>query len=265
MQVSVYQGVGFILVILMAVLQLVPLLGLFSPLPDWKVLYASMEMLLLLFLLINAWRIWRVLAGHCSSSTGDEALILNVARLCFLSLALCVLGDLINRNYFDLYYQHGSNIEHSYLADSVWFFFPGYACFIVAAYRVGRQRSLSRVFMFGTGLVFSVLGLLSFVTMYQDGAGTYVATLTGTYAALIAVMCAAALWLIKACGWAAMKWIAIGAVLASVADALIGNFWIYREGFYPAIAHINMMIYFASQALLQQLPLQLWMFRETSE
>jgi len=106
-------------------------------------------------------------------------------------------------------------------------------------------------------LIFIGVGVLSFAGMYKEGAGVYVTTMTGTYAALISVMCASALWLLKSYGWQAMKWVALGAVLALLADALIGNFWIYREGYFPNVAYLNWIIYFSSQALIQQLPIKL--------
>ena len=168
------------------------------------------------------------------------------------------MGDLINRNFFELYYQYGSNIEHTYLADSVWFFFPGYFCFIYAVYLVARHKNVPLFFIGYTALIFVGIGILSFAGIYKEGAGAYVATMTGTYAALISVMCAAALWLLKSYGWQAMKWVALGAVLAPVADSLIGNFWIYREGYFPSISYVNWIVYFSSQALIQQLPVKLY-------
>ena len=256
-----FKKYALVLFLLNACFQLAALLGLFTvTTSQQKTIYGSIEMLLIVLLLFNGWHIWRVLEKKYADQSDDHTWIVGIAKLCCLSLALCVMGDLINRNYFGLYYQYGSNVEHTYLADSVWFFLPGYSCFIYAAYLVGRHNNVSLFFMGFTALLFVGTGIISFVTMYKDGAGAYVATMTGMYAALIPVMCATALWLLKSYGWQAMKWVAIGAVLATVADALIGNFWLYGDGYFPAIAYINYIVYFSSQALIQQLPLKLEKF-----
>ena len=49
-------------------------------------------------------------------------------------------------------------------------------------------------------------------------------------------------------------------MLAMIADALIGKFWIFGangQGYFPLISHLNWIIYFGSQALIQQLPIAL--------
>jgi len=253
-----FRKIALLLVCLGGCLQLSALSGLIVVSnPMQKAIYGSVEMFLVLGLLINGWAIWRTIKTYSVSRGEAHLWVVGIARLCFLSLALCVIGDLINRNYPELYYQYESNVKHTYLADSVWFFFPGYCCFIYAAYLACRHSDLSLRFMGLTAFLCVVAGIVSFAGMYKEGAGTYVATMTGTYAALIPVMCAAALWLLKSYGWQAMKWIASGAALATFADALIGNFWIYGEGYFPAISYLNWIIYFASQALIQQLPIKL--------
>jgi len=253
-----FKKYAFILFCLSLCLQLPTLLGLFTvTTPQQKSIYGSIEMLLIALLLLNGWSIWRVLKRKYATQGASYAWILEVAKFCFISLALCVMGDLINRNFLELYYQYGSNVEHTYLADSVWFFFPGYSCFIYAVYLVARHKNLSLLFVGYTALIFIGIGILSFAGIYKEGAGAYVATMTGGYASLISVMCAAALWLLKSYGWQAMKWVALGAVLAPVADSLIGNFWIYREGYFPGISYVNWIVYFTSQALIQQLPVKL--------
>jgi hypothetical protein len=253
-----FRKFALMLVCLSGCLQLSALSGLvLVRTPTQKAIYGSMEMLLVVLLLINGWAIWRAIKYHHVNQGGTPVWVVGIARLCFLSLALCVMGDLVNRNFPGIYYQYGSNVKHTYLADSVWFFFPGYCCFISATYLAGRRKNLSLRLMGLTAFLCVVAGLVSFAGMYKEGAGTYVATMTGTYAALIPVMCASALWLLKSYGWQAMKWVASGAVLATIADALIGNFWIYREGYFPAISYLNWIIYFASQALIQQLPIKL--------
>lgn len=214
------------------------------------------EMLLILALLGNAWLILRALRGA-------DPMVAGCARLMFASLALCCLGDLVNRNVGGRLFAYDELIAHSYLADSVWFFLPGYGLYLLASLRVARDAGLSARFL---GLVTAgaaLLGALSFADLYRPGVAAYVLAMTGTYAVFITVVGASAIWLVRALGWAQAWPVAIGAVLALLADALIGHFWLYRDGFFPAISHLNWIIYFGSQALLQQLPLQLEAARDT--
>jgi hypothetical protein len=55
-----------------------------------------------------------------------------------------------------------------------------------------------------------------------------------------------------------MAWlVGLGLVLAAVADAVIGSFWLYGnqgDGFYPAVRDINWVIYIGSQSLVIHLP-----------
>ena len=44
-----------------------------------------------------------------------------------------------------------------------------------------------------------------------------------------------------------------GALLAVVADLMIAELWIRRDA-YPVVEHANWIVYFASLALIQQLP-----------
>lgn len=49
----------------------------------------------------------------------------------------------------------------------------------------------------------------------------------------------------------------VGLVLASVADVVIGSFWIYGnegQGFFPLVSDLNWMIYIGSQCLVLHLP-----------
>ncbi|MGB1580765.1 MAG: hypothetical protein ACPHER_04580 [Nevskiales bacterium] len=236
-------------------LLLVLLSTLLLPIEDGSVgkrWFGHAEMLLIAALLGNAWLIRR-----WAQQSGQSPLTQSTALLCFLSLALCAGGDFINRNYFGIYYGHGSSVRHSYLADSVWLFAPGYGLFLLATLRVALARQVSKAFISGCAVIAAALGALSFADLYQPEAGTYVSSMTGGYAAFISIVGVSALWVTKALGWRLAYPVAIGAVMATIADALIGNFWLYREGYYPAISHVNWILYFASQALVQQLPLQL--------
>ena len=248
----------FILILLSTCYQALALLG---ALPintqAQQTIYDSSEIALILVLLFQSWKIRQALKAKYEPLLNEEhRWVLGISKLCLVSLAICILGDVTNANYFQLYYQHGSNVKHSYLADSVWFFFPGYACFIYAAYRVGLRNQLSRSFMMGTAILCGGIGSMFYALMHQEGAGWYVTMLTGPYAGMISVMCAAALWLLKSYPSYALKWIALGAALAAIADALIGQFWIFSD-WYPTIGYINWIVYFASQALIQLLPIEL--------
>lgn len=249
-----FRANALLLVLASTLLQGLALLGLL-PVADGsagKFWFGTAEMALIIALLGNGWLIRR-----WTLQSGQAPLTQSIALLCLLSLALCVGGDFINRNYFGIYHAHGSSVRHSYLADSVWFFAPGYALFLWATIRVARARAVSPALITGCALVAGVLGGLSFVDLYQPQAGAYLSAMTGGYAVFIAIVGVSSIWLVKALGWRLAYPVALGAVMATLADALIGNFWIYRDGYYPAISHVNWILYFASQALVQQLPLQL--------
>lgn len=222
-----------------------------------RIWFGVAELVLIVLLLINGFSIKRWVFDHSNSLLARQ-----VAWLCVLSLGLCVAGDVVNRNFAQLFYQHGSVVKHDYLVDSVLFFAPGYLLLALALWRVAVVKGVSSSFMAVSGGLFGGVGLLSFFGMANFAAGDYVLGITGSYTIVIGVISASGLWLLKAYGGLSAPrslWlVAIGAILATVADALIGNFWIYGnngEGFFPAISHINWIVYFGSQALVQQLPL----------
>lgn len=249
-----FRANALILVLLSTLLQGLALLGLL-PVEDGtvgKVWFGTAEMALVGALLVNAWLIRRWVL-----QSGQSDLAQSTALLMLLSLALCVGGDFINRNYFGISHGHDSAVRHTYLADSVWFFAPGYGLFLWATIRVALAKGVSEGFIAVCALIGGALGALSFADLYTPEAGRYVSIMTGGYAVFIAIVGVSAIWLVKALGWRAAYPVATGAVMATLADALIGNFWLYREGYYPAISQVNWILYFASQALVQQLPLQL--------
>lgn len=217
-----------------------------------RILFGVGEMLLIIALLGNGWLIKRHWQGQQPGS-----LAASTARLMFYSLAICVLGDLVNRNFGGELFGHGPLIAHAYLVDSIWAFAPGYALFLLASWRVARQAGVCPKRMTGIAIGAAALGLIGYIDLPAPGTSGYVLALTGGYAALITVVGAAAIWLVLALGWSRAWPVAIGAVLATLADALIGHFWLFREGYFPTVSHLNWIIYFGSQALLQQLPLQL--------
>lgn len=216
-----------------------------------KTVLALAEMALLLLLLWNGWRI-RNWAG---SVPGRTNLPVQVASLVFASLALCILGDLVNRNFPQTFYTHDNVIEHSYLVDSVWFFFPGYALFLVAAWKATAHQ-VPWFLRWPLLVIAAVAAAASFAGLVLPGCSPYVVLMTGGYAVLITLMVPAAIWIAVALGRPAWH-VAAGAALATVADALIGHFWLFGHGHYPDIAYLNFVVYFLSQALVQQLPVVL--------
>lgn len=205
------------------------------------------EMAFMLFLLLNGWRIQQHMqAVHAG------AMATQTARWGLVSLALCTLGDLVNRNFGQQYFAYDQVIEHSYLADSVWFFLPGYLVWVVLAWKVAATRVNWRIRLL-TLLLAAMAGLTSWYTLVLPGTSAYVMGITGAYSLVITAMAAAGGWMLMANGRVAWL-VATGAVSATVADALIAQFWLFGHGHYPGIAHLNFALYFASQALLQQLP-----------
>lgn len=245
-----------VLVVLVTLVQVAAWTGLFpvSTGSPNKTVLGIAEMLLIAALVWNGWRI-RQQVARLVLPAERSARLGTVATLTLASLAICSLGDLVNRNFSQTFFTHDTVIEHSYLADSVWFFFPGYALFVLTAWYVTRDR-VALWLRTASLAVAAGAGLASFAGLVLPGTSPYVAVLTGSYAVLISLMVPVALWLVLAFG--RRLWpVALGAALATAADTLIGQFWLFGEGFYPGVAYLNLVVYFLSQALLQQLPLYL--------
>lgn len=209
--------------------------------------FSTVEMLLILLLLIQGWRI-----RQWSNSTGQDVLVQKVARLCFYSLLLCGIGDFVNRNYFEQYYQWDAIIKHSYLIQAIWFFFPGYLLIAVANWQLGRHHVSRRFAAVGIAIALA-FGTLAFLSNYDPKVSTYASSAMFLYTLLHVTLVFSTLWVIKAYGWSASCVVVIGVLLAPVADVLIGHFWIYQD-YFPLIEHVNWIIYFTSLAMIQQLP-----------
>ncbi len=235
-----------VLVLVAGGLQFFAWLGAAAPLVRDQPALGVIEMLLLVALLANGWRIRQWILAHRPAHAA-------LATLVWLSLALCVLGDLVNRNFAQQFFRHEAVIEHSYLVDSVWFFFPGYALWLVAAWLATRAR-VPAWLQAGSLAVGVLAGVATFQSLALPGMSAYSTALTAAYTVLISLMAVAALWVAIALGRAGVA-VAVGAVLATVADALIGQYWLFGSGYYPGIAYLNFAVYFLSQALVQQLPL----------
>lgn len=245
--------VAFALIALSAVLQGAALAGLFGPLeaPSFRLNIGVVEMALMAALCLNGLAIILRLV-----QLKAPARVERVAWMCWASLLLCTAGDWINRNFGLDYYQYDPVIEHSYLINSVFFFAPGYALFIAAAgvaaghVQSKQQRALALSLT-------AFIGLVGFLPIANWAASAWALGITGFYAMVVTGMLAVAWWffsLFGLSGW----WLSLGAALASLADALIGQFWLYGHGNYPEIVHINWLIYFTSQALIQQFSWRYW-------
>ena len=70
---------------------------------------------------------------------------------------------------------------------------------------------------------------------------------------VLATLAASTIWLVVGYSWRAARVVVVGCLLAVLADALIGSFWIATDH-YPAIEHVNWIPYFASLAMIQRLP-----------
>ncbi len=238
-----------VLVTLSTLLQCLALLGVL-PIASGSLgrhVYSTVELLLVAGLLYQGWRIWQ-----WAVASGQGALVQQVARLCFYSLLLCGLGDIVNRNYFERYYQWDEVIRHGYLIQSIVFFFPGYALVLVANWRLGAPHVRQRTVVLGTLAALGV-GALAFFGSYDPRVNALASAAMLAYTLLHAVLVVSVVWVVRACGWSASSLVAIGVFLAAVADALIGHFWIFSDHF-PVIEHVNWIVYFASLALIQQLP-----------
>jgi hypothetical protein len=178
--------------------------------------------------------------------------VIRVAQLCLLSLALCGLGDLVNRNYLEQSYQWDDVLRYSYLVTAIWFFFPGYAL-IIWVNRLVTRSAVSTGFALGTAAAAAVVGFGVYTGNHDPAMATYSSTMICLYTVMLTILGASTIWLIRTYGWAASRVVVAGCLLALVADALIGNFWIARDHF-PTVEHVNWIPYFASLAMIQQLP-----------
>ncbi|MDI1302775.1 MAG: hypothetical protein PSX71_12790 [bacterium] len=247
-QDSINAGV-VIIVTASTLLQGIALLGLL-PIAAGSIgrqVFSSVEMLLVLLLLMQGWRI-----RQWSLASGQDVLVRKTATLCFFSLLLCTLGDFVNRNYFGQYYQWDAVIKHSYLIEAIGFFFPGYFLVVLVNWQISRHRVSTR-WMAGTVLLMLLAGTLAYGMNHDPRINAVSSALILLYTLLLSVLAGSTLWIIKTYGWAASSLVVTGMLLAPVADALIGNFWIYRD-YFPVIEHVNWIIYFTSLAMIQQLP-----------
>lgn len=223
-----------------------------------RILFGIVELLTMLLLILNAIAIKRFMAKQ------DCAVAKRFSSVCLYSLLFCFVGDVVNRNFPQQFYQYDEVIKHSYLADSVMFFFPGYLLLVLSIAYLAMVNGLSKKLLSATTLIVISIALITYHDMYLMAAGDLLTLITASYSVLVSLLAVSALWLIKSC--TAYKipiriwYAALGLVLAMIADAVIGKFWIFGnqgQGYFPLVSHVNWIIYFASQALIQQLPIGL--------
>lgn len=212
----------------------------------------AVEGLLLLALLGNAIGVKRWVYRQSERPLHRQVALLSVA-----SLVLCMGGDLVNFNLPETYYRHGQVVKHDYLADSVWFFAPGYLLLLIATLKVAFANGLSGYVAITLLSVAGLFGGIAINAMHLPGTGDYVSVITGFYGVFITVVGASGLALLVSFGQA--RWtpsvvlLSVGVLLAALADSVIGQFWIYGnqgEGFYPAARYINWSLYIGSQCLV---------------
>ncbi len=228
------------------------LLGLWSVEGDGRLFVLGAETLMLLALFANTLALKNWVYRNTSIS-----LYRQIAWLSLASLALCICGDLVNFNLPQTFYRHGPVVKHDYLADSVWFFAPGYLLLLIAVVKVALANGMSAAALTISGIVAGLAGGAAFTAMYLPGTGTYVSAITGFYAVFITVVGASGLAFVLSFRKAGLKPAVLlvggGIVIAAVADSVIGQFWIYGnggEGYFPAARYINWSLYVGSQCLV---------------
>ncbi|OCQ21355.1 hypothetical protein A7985_12100 [Pseudoalteromonas luteoviolacea] len=203
---------------------------------------------------------WRSLLTHCENRE-----TITCAKLVALGVLFCAFGDLVNFNLFQHGYRYDPLIKHDYLIDSIYVFSIGYGLILLSSYSFLKRLAITHRQIFAVVLMVSSVTLLSYAQMRLPDTAPYVSTLAGFYALLVA-QCAsvAVLLLLKAAKSGAPKryyLLVIGLLLATLADALIGQFWLFGnqgQGYFPLIRTVNWFIYISSSLLIIQLP---WVFQ----
>ena len=227
-----------------------------------RVIFGIIELLTILLLILNAVAIRNFIAKQNSTSAHF------FSKVCLYSLLFCAAGDIVNRNFPQLFYQYDEVIQHSYLADSVLFFFPGYLMLVIAIAYLAIKNGFSKKLLMISSLLVMIIALATYQDMHLPTTNIFFTLITASYSVLVSILALSAIWLISAFRQRKIPtrlwWAAAGLVLAMIADALIGKFWIFGangQGYFPLISHLNWIIYFGSQALIQQLPIALFQIK----
>ncbi len=212
--------------------------------------------LCMLILIINSFLIKRWVYQH-----SEGKLFRQLSYLSLIAIVFCFFGDIVNFNLPQEFHQHSDLIRHDYLADSVFFFAPGYLLFIIAALQFMRVIGIKLSTIVYSLLAAILIGSISFLSMHLPGTGLYVSLITGLYSLQITVVGVMGILLIYV--FRDMKstqyvwFVGVGYILAMVADAVIGQFWIYGnngQGYFPLVREVNWIIYISSQCLIIHLP-----------
>lgn len=253
-----FSKIAVILWLVAAVQSLLAVFGIFGVMQtnQERIIFGIVELMTMLLVIINAIAIMRYVAQQQSS------LAFLLSRLCLYSLILCFFGDIVNRNFIQQFYEYDDVIKHSYLAASVIFFFPGYLIIAAAISYLATLKGLSKGFMITSALITTTIALYTYNDIHITGSSSLLTIITASYSVLVSILAVSAIWLLKALSWRQVPiriWLAaLGLILAMVADAIIGQFWIFGnhgQGYFPIVSHINWIIYLGSQVLIQQLPL----------
>ena len=207
-------------------------------------------------LICLAWRIKHVALIHAPSCATTAI------KTCWVSVLFCSVGDLINQNLWQQYHRQDPVIRHDYLIDSIWFFAPGYGLLLYLLLRFLRQvlglssNALLLAIALSTGM-----GLLSFVMMSLNSASHYSLLLAGGYTVLMANLGVFAVILATFAlrrNDIMLMAVAAGFLLATLADAVIGQFWLFGNnglGYFPVARNVNWVMYTLSQSLVLLFPL----------
>ncbi len=243
------------------------LCGFWSVTGEERLIILSIEGAVLIALLVNCYAIKNWVYRH-SNKVSHRFL----AWLTLVSLILCLCGDVVNFNLPLNYYQYGGIVKHDYLADSVSFFAPGYLLFLVVACCIALENGFKPTRLFTLLVIASLIGAASFFSMHLPGTGSHVSTVTGAYAILITLVGMSGLILFislrKSPKKIAVWFVSGGLVLATIADGVIGQFWIYGNngaGYFPVAKYVNWSLYIGSQCLLVHLArIAVWHHNKTN-
>ncbi|BBN81692.1 hypothetical protein PA25_16770 [Pseudoalteromonas sp. A25] len=185
---------------------------------------------------------------------------LKVAKFTLTALLLCICGDVINFNLTEQFYTHGEVIKHDYLIDSIWFFAPGYALLLIAIWPI-LYRAFSLKQLVVCLLITMLVALICYVNMAIWEAGYYIVTMAFIYSFIIAIPACFGILLSFDAGISrsavAVHLISFGLILATIADAIIGMFWLYGNkgvGYFPLARELNWFVYIMSQCIVIHLP-----------
>ncbi|CAM3997139.1 hypothetical protein [Pseudoalteromonas byunsanensis] len=218
---------------------------------DTRSYILAFEFTTLCLLLLNSLFIWRRVQGVPWRRL--------LATGCLASLLLCIFGDVVNFNLGNRFFDSSDVVKHDYLIDSVLFFAPGYAMLLLVMSYILKHYYNVRSLLLAASLSFGI-ATVSYINIVNANAGMYVTVVSYFYSLLISLVATSGILLWFKYGVSAPMsiWLcAIGLVLATLADYLIGAMWIFGndgQGFYPLARELNWILYITSQGLVIHLP-----------